>query len=163
MTTDNTQIMRWIARPGLLSPTTVVQFYDHCGTGRVLQPLPSARVELTTAWTDNTQYGEACGDCLSVSFPWGISYTPTLPNVNKLWAYRNYTTNTVTTDQFTITSTGTMATWSIGKFTETPVLNQPIYPTITMTNELTKLIIHSGDRSHSFAPDALPKKSVTIS
>lgn len=159
---ENTQMNRFIQRPGLLQPTTVIQFFDKCGSGRVKKALPSARVEITTAWSDNVEMWDSCDGCISVSYPWGISYTPTTPNKRVAWAHQDYATSVSTTDQFTITSSGTMASWSSQISTEVPVVEQPVYPTIKMTNELTRLVIHSGDRSHSFGPTALPKKSVTI-
>ena len=165
MDTNKTVVMRWIQRPKLLGPTTMVQFYDHCGSGRTLKPLPSARVELTSAWTDNFEYWDSCGDCISVSVPWGISVTPTTVGRHFNWAYKTVETNTTTTDQFLITSTGTMATWSAQRYTERLIvedLENPVYPKVKMTNELTRLVVHSGDRTHTFGPDALPKKSVTI-
>lgn len=161
--TDDTTMVRFIQKAQLLSPTILVQFYDHCGAGRVLQPLPSARVELTTEWSDNLEYWHLCGDCISVSYPWGISFTLT-PNANfkKLYAYRGITTNTASTDQFTITSTGTAASFTAQNFTMESKFVDPVYPTINMTTELTRLVIHSGDRSHAFAEDALPKKTITV-
>lgn len=160
---DDVTMVRYVRHAQLLAPTTVVQFYDHCGAGRVLQALPSARVELTTGWTDNLQYSNICGDCISVSVPWGISFTPTPdPLFRKARAYRSVTTNTATTDQFTITSTGTMASWAGAVVTQESKFIDPVYPSIKMTNGLSKLIVHSDDRSHIFGADALPKKTVTV-
>jgi hypothetical protein len=138
-----------------------VEFYDSCEPERVKKALPAARVQLTTAWTD-TRNRWATDNTLSVSIPWGVSFTPTVTNKGYFWARRTYESNTTTTAKFTITTTGTPATWANEQTTSAPWAGPALYPKITMTNELHELIVHSGDKTQSFAANQLPKYTFKI-
>lgn len=158
---DLSTMVRKIRNPRVIGPTTVVQFYDKCGAGRVKKALPAARIELKTAWMDNKKRFEG-SNALSVNLPWGVTFTPSSASYGYHWGRRSFTSNTVRTAQFTITSSGTAASWKHEQVTQEPYYGPTVYPKIKMTNELHSFVIHSRDRTHSFAADKLPKKSFYI-
>lgn len=158
---DLSSMVRRMRNPRIVNPITVVRFYDTCEPERTLKPLDSARVQLTTAWMDNKERFE-WRDALSVSYPWGISFTPGGVNGGYHWAQRTFESNTVTTAKFTITTTGTAASWEHLEATSEPYVGEPVYPSMKMTNELHSLVVHSGDKTQSFAANQLPKFSFRV-